>query len=639
MEKNYKKCKKTNFFDKIYKNKEIHLPLYIKAYTINNNQLEQLIYSYSHNNNEQFEDLITNINEISYLNDKNIISIESGGSHHLALSYNGNIYSWGSNVCGQLGFYDQEENLDISKDNSQSPILLKNLENIKIKIISCGEVHSLALSENGDIYSWGGCSYGQLGHSYIDIMPKDDNNKPFLPIPNIIESIREIKMIDIACGKYHNISIDNNGNIYSWGNGTYGQLGIGKNINELSKNEDGFYYQAIPYKLKDLKDKNIYIMKAACGNDHSLILSTEGKIYSFGANNYRQLGLDNNLNININISDNIPYVDIPTCVEGIITDKIITYISCGNYSCMVLDSNNNLYGWGLSKEKKDEFNMNNIGDKNKIISENEYINGQTVINTGIYGKVDKVWCDNYHCIALNKDNIPFSFGFKNYITSKFFTYTIGYNFNNISLGNKSCIISAYMNNNKILNQYIYYFFKEGLYTDISIFYKDHEIKCHKSILMMSSELLSKRITNETKKIIININELDVEYYIFLTIIQYMYLKIDEFIFQCENIDELISYSKVIKYLKINELIEQVQKILSKNIQNLNNINLTHFNLFGANTNINNNEADDKIKNRTLVGLDGKIYFLLNDNIIQSIKDNSIQISISDNNNNYEYCDI
>ena len=630
---NNKKYIKTSFFDKIYKNKEINLPRYIKSYYFSFSQLEQLI---SNSKNNQSQEIGNNIEEISDLNDKNIINIESGGLHSLAMSYDGKIYAWGSNIYGQLGLDEQEENFEIKNDNKQiikNPILLKNLQNIKIKIISCGEFHSLALSENGDIFSWGGCSYGQLGHSFIDIMPKNDNNKPYLPTPNIIESIRDIKMIDISCGKYHNISIDNNGNIYSWGNGSYGQLGI-NNIYSLSKNDDGFYYQPIPYKLKELKDNNIYIMKAACGNDHSLILSTEGKIYSFGANNYGQLSLTNN--DNIKLYNNIPFIDTPTRVEGIIKDKIITYISCGNHFCMVIDNNNNLYRWGLCKEKNIESNINN---NYNINNECKYINSPEIINTGIYGKVEKVWCGNFYWVALNKDDIPFSLTIKNDITifdneennniftSKIFSNLIGYNITNISFGNDFCIISTYIKNNISLKQNIYYYFKESLYTDITIIYKDYKIKCHKYILIISSEYFSKNILNETKEIIINIKELNVEYYIFLTIIQYLYLKINTFIFQYENIYELINYSKVIKYLGINELIDPIQKIIGKTIESQNYINLKTLNLLNSkNVNDNNDENTDIIKQRTLIGLDGNIYFLLNDNMLKNIKENSIKIN-------------
>lgn len=618
------------YFDNIYKNKSINIIQFIKGFSFDYNELGD---SGNKIQNNQDNERTKNENEISYLNNKNIIKIESGGSHNLALSNEGKIYAWGKNIFGQLGLDENDEIYDFEKIST--PILIKSLENIKIKIISCGEIHSLALSENGDIYSWGGCQFGQLGHSFINIMPKDKNNKPYLPIPSIVESIKEIKMIDIACGKFHNISIDNNGNVYSWGDAQYGQLGI-KNIFSLQKNEEGHYYQPIPYKLKELKKNNIYIMKASCGDEHSILLSTEGKIYSFGSNNYGQLGLGNSNNLNIN--DDISFLDIPLQVKGIIENKIITYISCGNYFTMVIDNENFLYGWGLCQLK--------ISDK--IIPKNNNLNNNyslilspILINNKRFGKVEKVWCGNFSWTAINEDGVPFGNSLINNENASLKEENINlfipilnqnlikYDINNISFGNNFYIVSENMLNYISLKKYIYYNFKENIYTDITLVYKEHKIKCHKFILIISSEYFSDNIKNDTKEININSNEINVEYYLFLTIIQYTYLKITTFIYQCNNLEELINYSQIVKFLGINELIFPIQNKIRQIIQNQQYINLKALNILNCNNNLNSN-----IQKRTLIGLDGTIYFLLNDNITNIIKENSIQIK--KNNENCEY---
>ena len=597
------------FFDNIYRNEEIIIHPYIKAYSLGSNNLGQLGYN---NENDNDEEISFEFKEITYLNDKNIIDIESGGSHNLALSNEGKVYAWGSNFHGELGIDENDENNN-DIEMMKTPILLKSLESIKIKIISCGEVHSLALSENGDIYSWGDCSYGQLGHSFINILPKDESNKPYLPIPQILETIKEVKMIDIVCGKYHNISIDNNGNVFSWGNAQYGQLGI-KNIFNLDKNEDNCYYCPIPYKLKQLKEKNIYIMKAACGDEHSLLLSTEGKIYSFGSNKCGQLGG----------SFSLDFIEEPKEIKGIIENKIIRYISCGNYFNMVIDSENVLYSWGLTKPLNENDDMIN---KDKL--------GQIICHSK---NVEKVWCGKYCWIAIDKDSILFGNGLSYnenislgqlkdcVLPPNFFSNLIHYDINKISFGNNFFIVSENYNDFTSLRKELYNYFKESLYTDIILIYKEYKIKCHKIVLISSSEYFSDKINKNTNEIIININELNEDYYIFLTIIQFMYLKINSFIYQCHNYEELISYSKVAKYLRINEIIEIIQKRICTIIYNQESINMKLLNK------INSNNINETIKKRTLIGLDGTIYFLLNEDITKIIKENSIQINANNNNN-------
>ena len=605
---NQKKTK--TYFDNICRNETIIIDPFLKAYSFGSNSLGQLAY-----NNDNDEEISFGFKEISYLNDKNIVNIESGGSHSLALSSEGQVYAWGSNIHGELGLDENDENYE-DIEIMKTPILIKNLESIKIKIISCGEIHSLALSENGDIYSWGDCSYGQLGHSFIDILPKDENNMPYLPIPQIIEAIKEVKMIDIVCGKYHNISIDNNGNVFSWGNAQNGQLGI-KNILNLKKNEDNCYYCPIPYKLMQLKEKNIYIMKAACGDEHSLLLSTEGKIYSFGSNKFGQLGS----------SYNLDFIEEPKEIKGIIENKIIRYISCGNHFSMVIDNENILYSWGLTKHL----------DKNNNIKSKEGLGQITCENKN----VEKVWCGKYCWIAIDKDGIPFGNGLNNYdnnslgqmnnciLPQNYFSNLIHYDINKISFGNDFFIVSANYNDCISLRKELYYYFKNSLYTDIILIYKEHKIKCHKIILISSSEYFSDIINNSTKEIIINTNKLNVDYYIFLTIIQFMYLKINSFIYHCHNYEELINYSKVAHYLRINEIIEIIQKRISNIIFNQGSVNKKFL------SKINSNNINEEIKKRTLIGLDGTIYFLLNDNITEIIKENCIQIN---DNNNYDKLD-
>ena len=95
----------------------------------------------------------------------------------------------------------------------------------KISNISCGHNFSIFLSEKGNVYSIGSNNkYGQLGlgDSNIQLSPKIipffKNNK--------------ISIVQISCGYCHALALSQNGNTYSWGYGGDGQLGLGKNISE-----------------------------------------------------------------------------------------------------------------------------------------------------------------------------------------------------------------------------------------------------------------------------------------------------------------------------------------------------------------------------------------------------------------------
>lgn len=96
--------------------------------------------------------------------------------------------------------------------------------------------------------------------------------------------------MSIACGGNHCLCLSNTGSIYSWGQGVYGQLGQGLDIDKSME----------PLLLNKLRGKEItsvyssysYHIKIACGQHHSLFLSSNGSVFACGNGYYGQLGLE-----------------------------------------------------------------------------------------------------------------------------------------------------------------------------------------------------------------------------------------------------------------------------------------------------------------------------------------------------------
>lgn len=144
-----------------------------------------------------------------------ITAIAAGGSHALALDGTGKIYAWGYNKFGQLG------NSSTISSSFAIPIVTSGA----VKAISAGLDHSLAIV--GDalaVYAWGYNYYGQIGND-AELLSTTANTTPQavvdqnrIPLTNIISIV--------AVGD-HCIAEDESGNIWTWGNNTYGQLGDG----------------------------------------------------------------------------------------------------------------------------------------------------------------------------------------------------------------------------------------------------------------------------------------------------------------------------------------------------------------------------------------------------------------------------
>ena len=98
------------------------------------------------------------------------------------------------------------------------PILLRALEKKFIKKIDCGDFHSLALDDNGGIYSWGAGQMGQCGHGKFED----------LEVPTKIRYFEGKRFVNIVAGNHHSLALSSQNELYGWGQGDLGQCGYGE---------------------------------------------------------------------------------------------------------------------------------------------------------------------------------------------------------------------------------------------------------------------------------------------------------------------------------------------------------------------------------------------------------------------------
>lgn len=157
----------------------------------------------------------------------------------------------------------------------------------KVKKLVSGAEHSLVLTSNGDILSWGCGLRGQLGHGDINS----------IEIPTLIEALAGIKVIDIGAGGFHSTAVSAFGDLYCWGWNTNGQLGITK-VTQLTFENLPTNHQVVftlP-QIIDIEFENDQesVKKVYCGHKHTLVQTESNKFFSSGLNNFGQLGLQKN---------------------------------------------------------------------------------------------------------------------------------------------------------------------------------------------------------------------------------------------------------------------------------------------------------------------------------------------------------
>ena len=151
----------------------------------------------------------------------------------------------------------------------------------RIAHMTCGSDHTLLLTRDSSVLSFGLGTRGQLGHG--DILPRTE--------PQIIQALAGLPMKAIACGNWHCLALSQSGDLYSWGWNEQGQLGL--------KNPPGPTV-ALPTLVDVIDDStasddaaagcDVNFVSVGCGSRHSAAVSESGVLHCWGWSEYGQLG-------------------------------------------------------------------------------------------------------------------------------------------------------------------------------------------------------------------------------------------------------------------------------------------------------------------------------------------------------------
>ena len=226
----------------------------------------------------------------------------------------GNLYTFGRNDKGQLG-----NNTLKSVDQPQKI----TIGEAKFKTAAVGRSHTIIVTQDGKMYGSGSNKFYQtLGSNSPD-------TKEFKEVKGVDE-----KVVMVTCGAEFTICLTEEGNMYSFGNPQYGQLGINATKEYIGSN-NRIIYQPQTTSLIKLDAK---IVEISAGINHCICLDDKGQIYTWGFAGFGRLGLNHS-----------PPKDIlvPTPVPGFLERNNPIKKICAGQSCgMVIDSNDALHLWG-----------------------------------------------------------------------------------------------------------------------------------------------------------------------------------------------------------------------------------------------------------------------------------------------------
>lgn len=250
------------------------------------------------------------------LSGKNLVAIDAGSLHGVALADDGTVYSWGLGYNGRLG--------DGTTTNRNAPVAVNMsgvLSGKTIIDVAAGLSHTLALASDGTLYGWGSDENGRLGNG---ASPRNNVDPVAVDMTGVLAGKL---IVQIIAGPRQSFAIDSDGALYAWGDNDYGKLGNADDGDQTSP--------ARVVMTGVLAGKQV--VGVASGNEHTVAVTADGGLYSWGRGFL--LGRDGNTTSNV-----------PVAVEtsGVLQDKVVVAVGAAPTTSFAIDAEGVAYAWGES---------------------------------------------------------------------------------------------------------------------------------------------------------------------------------------------------------------------------------------------------------------------------------------------------
>jgi len=304
--------------------------------------------------------------------EQNIIQVSVGRTQKLGVTSNGRVLSWENQLSSEtLTSVDSYMDGGRSSESVFGPKLIEGLSGVTITHVSCGDLFAAVLTDRRMLLTFGSGSHGCLGHGGNTDVTK----------PKIVEALLGCSVVGLSCGAAHVMVTTDQHDVFAWGRGDSGRLGIGSCDSKPTPHEvpvpagftAGDVACGVDCSFVLTKDKTVL----ACGNNkgnklglwthvkdgealtlspitspplcneavkmiqtgtsHTAFITDDGVLYTVGSNSFSQLGYqreDNSIT--------------PQRVIAL-KDKVIVSVGCGDTFTVAVTEDGEVYSWGRGR--------------------------------------------------------------------------------------------------------------------------------------------------------------------------------------------------------------------------------------------------------------------------------------------------
>ncbi|EKX46605.1 hypothetical protein GUITHDRAFT_48927, partial [Guillardia theta CCMP2712] len=280
---------------------------------------------------------------------RQVRDVACGLVHSAMVMGSGEVLCWGENKYGQCGTGTQEQ--------TEHPTFVGSLFGVACMSVSCGGAHTVVVSEDGRVFSWGLGANGQLGHG------SRDN----LTTPSVVQAMRGRDVLAVTCGVGHTVIVLAGGELYTCGWNKNGQCGVGSTSDLLS-----------PQCVESLRGEGV--QHASCGAGHTAVVTGGGEVFTFGSGSCGQLG-----------HGDCQDLSMPRRV-GALVGIVMSMVACGEEYTVCAAFDHRVFGFGL----------NNVGQLGASSTSHPYLSEPRQMEFLKEEEVELCKCNQSEVIALTR---------------------------------------------------------------------------------------------------------------------------------------------------------------------------------------------------------------------------------------------